>query len=123
MEIMENMTSGPQSTIHGSVLASLSTFGNLLAALDNTPEGITKPQSIEKTQIWEEYGRLKLWAEESNASSAPEEIRSLDQLLTSNDKIREALLDIFTQLQNLLHMGILFVDVVLNSGRADLWHS
>ncbi|ETS85804.1 hypothetical protein PFICI_03829 [Pestalotiopsis fici W106-1] len=105
MDVMENVTSGPPPTLHGSVLASLSKFKSLLAALDKTAEGVLRPQNIEKTQIWEGYGRLKLWAEESNAISPPEELGSLDQLLDSNDKIHEAILDIFTQLQNMLQMG------------------
>ncbi|KAF7530904.1 hypothetical protein G7054_g9402 [Neopestalotiopsis clavispora] len=78
--------------------------------MDRNANNSSRPANNERTQIWELYSRLRLWAEESNANSLPEEQQSLDELLGSTHDVRKALFDIFIEMQNLLRMALDIAD-------------
>ncbi|KAI1822191.1 hypothetical protein F4861DRAFT_410031 [Xylaria intraflava] len=84
----------------------INSFAKFVLTLSESDCDVIRRDEVQITQIFEEYGRIKIWADQSKADLPATARGSLDDILRHDDELKSLVRDILQRLKGLLQQAM-----------------
>lgn len=92
-------------SIYGLFARCFDSFGTLVIALSKDGCRVVHLEQVRPAQLFEEYGRLKIWGVQARADMPSQARGSLDDTLRRDDELRDLVQGILQRLDAVLGRG------------------
>ncbi|KAI1109198.1 hypothetical protein F5Y14DRAFT_433387 [Nemania sp. NC0429] len=109
-----------ERSIHEIFIRCLDLYRNLASQLLENNDGITAREDfIDSDHLLDEFGRLRIWGEQTKAALEPKARSSLDDFLRNEERLSEEVKEVLRQLETGLSIA---VSTEEDAGQQDLAH-
>ncbi len=101
----DESASALDSTLSELFVQSIRSFGELLLVLQKESHQTVRVEQVNVASVLEEYGRLKIWGDQTKADLPAKARGSLDDTLRHDGELKDVVLGILLRLRALLNQG------------------